>query len=120
MQNIKENLHKQQMPKIERFLLAENPILSDDPRAGLYIIHTRPPVMICEVFHFEPGEETRYINCKNQFNVGASVDYPGELICIGCLWMAPTDKSADDLAKIMRRMGDWYHAYLVWEDGRDY
>lgn len=54
--------------------------------------------------------------------MGASVDYPGELIFLGVIYVGDlpeaytAQETADKLAKLMSRMGDWYHAYLKWED----
>ena len=62
------------------------------------------------------------MECKGTFEVFASVDYPGELIVLGATrieairWSGTTQELADELAGIMRRMGDWYHAYLRYED----
>jgi hypothetical protein len=53
---------------------------------------------------------------KRKFDVGASVDYPNELICLGAISYDRSDN--DVLAKIMSRMGDWYHSYLKWEDNQ--
>lgn len=108
--------------KTAKFLIAENPIVDD---GRVFIIHTRSPVIIAEAFHFELDQEAEWMKCKSHFELGATVDYPGELIVLGARFMGPppyvwssyTDQElADRLAKIMRRMADWYYSYLEWED----
>lgn len=97
--------------KTPKFLIAENPLIDD---GRVFIIHARDPFIFAEVFHFNLDQEKEWMDCKRKFSVGSSVDYPGELICIGAIFIA-TD-SAEGLAGLMSRMGDWYHAYLKWED----
>lgn len=103
--------------KSAKFLIAENPIVDD---GRIFVIHMRDPVIIAEAFHFDEEQETEWMQQKSMFDVGASVDYPGELILLGAVFVAPMPGSeqyqADKLAKIMSRMGDWYHSYLKWED----
>lgn len=97
-----------------KFLIAENPMV-DDHR--VFIIHTRDPLIIAETFHFALAEEKKWQAYKAQYEVGVSVDYPGELICIGALKVLPSpDFNLKELPKVMSRMGDWYYAYLKFED----
>jgi len=105
-----------------KFLICENPFdeaSNKEPR--LFILHARHPLLLAEAFHFEgySGDEPDLMKCKGAFDVGASVDYPGEPVVLGCLWheaLTPKQESANELAYIMSRMGDWYYAYLDWED----
>lgn len=106
--------------KSAKFLIAENPIVKD---GRVFIVHMRDPVIIAEAFHFDIDHEDEWMKCKSNFPLGSSVDYPGELIFLGSVFCAPlppswvtTQAQADQLAKIMSRMGDWYHNYLKWED----
>jgi hypothetical protein len=104
--------------KAAKFLIAENPIVND---GRVFIIHFRDPVLIAEAFHFNLHQESEWMQCKSQFTFGSSVDYPGELIFLGGVFCAPLpwagpQEQADKLAKIMSRMGDWYHNYLKFED----
>jgi len=101
--------------KTSKFLIAENPLV-DDRR--VFVIHTREPVVLAEVFHFDMDQEASWLECKRRFTVGASVDYPNELICIGAVYISP-DAEAGDLPGLMSRMGDWYFSYLKWEDGHE-
>lgn len=104
--------------KASKFLIAENPIVND---GRVFIVHFRDPVIIAEAFHFDIDQESEWMKCKSQFSTLATVDYPGELIVLGVVFCAPLpwidpQTQADKLAKIMSRMGDWYHNYLRFED----
>lgn len=107
--------------KSAKFLIADNPLVND---GRTFIVHMREPVIIAEVFHFDLDQESEWMECKSHFTTGVSVEYPGELIFLGVVFMAPLpwadpQVQADNLAKIMSRMGDWYHNYLKWEDAQD-
>lgn len=82
----------------------------------LFVLHNRKPQILAEAFYFPTTDEDAWLACKRQFPIGASVDYPGELIVLGALWVLDEEPAADKLSKIMSRMGDWYRAYLEWED----
>lgn len=99
--------------KSAKFLIAENPIVND---SRIFVIHMRDPLIVAEAFHYGLDQEAQWMDCKRKFSTAASVDYPGELIVLGVVYCAPTELSADKLAKIMSRMGDWYYNYLRWED----
>lgn len=95
--------------KSSKFLIAENPVVDD---GRVFVIHLRDPVIIAEAFHFDLDQEREWMACKARFEIGATVDYPGELIVLGAVFAA----EGSGHEKIMRRMGDWYHNYLKWED----
>lgn len=100
-------------------MICENPLTND---GRVFILHSRNPVIIAEAFHLDPDDDKAAMEIKKNFETGASVDYPGEYIILGAVFIEPVmsadpQKSANDIAKIMSRMGDWYHAYLTWEDG---
>lgn len=95
--------------KSSKFLIAENPVVDD---GRVFIVHLRDPVIIAEAFHFDLDQEKEWMECKSRFQIGASVDYPGELIVLGAVFAA----EGSGHEKIMRRMGDWYYNYLKWED----
>lgn len=98
--------------KSSKFLIAENPVVDD---GRVFVIHMRDPVIITEAFHFALSQEREWLECKSKFEIGATVDYPGELIVLGAVFVAP----GEDYEKIMSRMGDWYHNYLKWEDDEE-
>lgn len=95
--------------KSSKFLIAENPVVDD---GRVFVVHLRDPVIIAEAFHFSVDDDAAWMHCKSRFQIGATVDYPGELIVLGAVFVAP----GKDYEKIMSRMGDWYHNYLKWED----
>ncbi|MBE7443056.1 MAG: hypothetical protein HS119_11440 [Flavobacteriales bacterium] len=99
------------MAKLPKFMICENPMIKEH---RIFICHTQTPFILAEAFHYDIDQEQEWLECKSIFSVGASVDYPGELICLGAVMFDSVD--ADTLAKIMSRMGDWYHSYLKWED----
>ena len=109
------------MDKAAKFLIAENPQVDD---GRVFIVHFRDPVIIAEAYHFEFDQEEEYMYYRSQFDFSATVDYPGELIVLGGVFFAPLpwkdqQEIADNLSKIMSRMGDWYHNYLKWEDNEN-
>ena len=103
-------------------MICENPIGKSPGR--IFILHSREPFILAEAFHFDEDEEEQWMQAKRACTTGASVDYPGELIFLGAVWMAAGNffegkqpqQVADELAQLMSRMGDWYHAYLKFED----
>lgn len=106
--------------KPPKFLLAKNPI-ADKSDGRIFILHTQTPKILAEVFHFDVGDEEHQMDCKRQFTIGSTLEYEDEYIVIGALWVESCELfSADRLAGLMRRMADWYEAYLIWEDSQDY
>lgn len=111
------------MTKTAKFLLCENPI-ADKSDGRIFILHNRTPILLAEVFHFDASDEMAQMDCKRNFSAYGALEYDSEYIVFGCLWMVPDDKfqkktaqqQADDIAAIMRRMADWYEAYITWED----
>jgi len=107
-----------------KFLIAENPMVDD---GRVFIVHTQSPLILAECFHC--GADGDYTadavnELKRRFEVGGGLEYsPSEYVVVGALWIEPhaTDnpqRDADKLAGIMRRMADWYEAYLIWEDAQ--
>lgn len=82
-------------------------------------MHTQTPVLIAEVFHFEAGDEKKQMECKQNFLTGSALEYGSEYIVFGAIWVEPHEVDVDKLAGLMRRMADWYEAYLIWEDSQD-
>lgn len=108
--------------KQSKFLLCENPIHEDGD--SLYILHTREPRLFAEVHHFDAGDEAGQMALKKQQSIYGALEYGEEYIIFVCLWVIgdmkyigkTAQEQADELAGIMRRMADWYKAYLIWED----
>lgn len=111
--------------KTAKFLLCENPI-ADKSDGRVFILHNRSPRLFAEVFSFHLADEKAQMDCKRQFTIGSSLEHNDEYYVFGCLWVMPEEKfttkniqeQADELAAIMRRMADWYEAYLNWEDNQ--
>ena len=95
-------------------MIANNPMVDD----RVFILHARFPKFIAEPLHFNLDQEKEWMQFKRESNLGASVDYPGKLIAIRVHWIEDNDQTAQRLAKLMSRMGDWYHAYLKFEDSQ--
>ena len=83
--------------------------------------------MLAEVFEFDAEDESGQMACKARFETGASLNHEhvnALYHVLGAHWVVLGDKLADKpvqeqqdkLAGVMRRMADWYEAYLKWED----
>lgn len=102
------------------FMLAENPITGKQ----LFIIHTGTPYVMAEVFHYDAEDNESIMDCQRNFTICGKTTYLDKTAIIGAVMMIPDDKflemstqeQADKLANLMRRMADWYYAYLKWED----
>lgn len=100
------------------FTIADNRAVN---RGRVFVIHLQEPVIIAQAFHFDSDQEEAWMSQKSQFTIGASVDFPGELIFLGAVYCAPLPRKefqqqADNLAHIMSKMGDWYYQYLIDKD----
>lgn len=107
--------------KIPKFIIGENPMVEN---SGVFIIHTREPIFITEIHEHESKEKQSAFHDqlikfqeenKVSILVGRDKDFiqPFTLVCVGYI---ATDKTADELAKIIRRMADWYQSYIKWEE----
>lgn len=113
--------------KTPAFLICENPILSEND-GRLFILHTRTPAMLVEIKHFEGLTDAEVAELtKIATPDGARLDYGNEVIFFLQQWIMPeleyaklsAQEQADKVSGIMRRMADWYKAYLIWEDSQD-
>lgn len=91
----------------------------------LYVIHLRDPLIAAQVFTFGPDEETERLELLRQPNINAyATTEVDALESVVLLAIFIASKTGDDqaiagkLAKIMRRMADWYRAYCLWEDSQ--
>lgn len=114
--------------KHPKFVIAENPMTERESHP-LYVIHLREPIIIAQVHHFDlcAGDQIEEVtealeSCKRQYSVGSYTEiYNTETAVLGAVHIAAPihgepQEVADKLAKIMRRMADWYRAYCIWED----
>jgi hypothetical protein len=114
--------------KAPKFLFCENPIATaSDGR--LFILHTQEPVILAELWHYEGLTDRELIEKQNQLGpTGAKLEYGDEVILFSSVMMfrgekfsqLPGQEQADKLAGVMRRMADWYKAYLIWEDNKNH
>lgn len=78
---------------------------------NIYVLHTRTPMILAQVHHFDPGaaERTKLVDMAGNITIGSIVEYPGENILLE--GMIHQEATAEKLAAVMRRMADWYYAY---------
>lgn len=90
------------MPKnkqlLPRFMVAENPMAEPDVE---YVIHTQEPRFIAKRVYDNPGTDFEIVVEIDNMNVFFKGD-------------------ALKMAGLMRRLGDWWVAYLKWEETQDY
>ncbi len=98
------------MIKPPTFLIAENPLVDDE---RIFVVHTRVPFVIAEAIHCI--NDSQAMGVKRTVNIGASLEYGDEYVVLAARVIAG-EVGADRLAKLMRRMADWYRAYLIYED----
>ena len=104
-------------------MLCENPIVND---GRVFVFHAREPMILAEVHHYEAFTDEELMDIERQITTPAwsRLDYPPETIYFFAVKFFPDERfikkdaqgPADELAGIMRRMADWYEAYLIWED----
>jgi hypothetical protein len=102
------------------FMIAENPMTGSQ----LFIIHTGSPYVMAEVHEFHSEDENEILKCQQQYSIGGKTTFETKTALIGAVMMVPDEKfssysaqeQADKLASLMRRMSDWYYAFLKWED----
>jgi hypothetical protein len=113
--------------KTAKFFICENPI-ADLSDGRLFILYNGKTKIFAEVFHFDANDEEAQMRLKSSIEIGATLEYKDEYIVFAALWVLPgkdlvnknPQQQADLLAGIMRRMADWYEAYLIWEDKQDF
>lgn len=100
--------------KLPKFLLCQNPI-AEKSVGRIFILHTREPVLLAEVFRFDSEDEIKQMECKKLYTVGASLDFPPDYFVFGAVWIEKilSEKDSEGLPGLMRRMADWYEAYLI-------
>lgn len=102
------------------FMLAENPMTGKQ----LFIIHTGTPYVMAEVHSFHTADEKGIMDCQRNYTIAGKTTFETHTAVIGAVMMVPDEKfgklplqeQADKLANLMRRMADWFYAYLKWKD----
>ena len=73
-----------------------------------FLLHTQFPKFLA-IVHNEFENEEEEMNCKRNYPVGASVEIDGQTEVIGVIqWYDGPNGNADEIAKLMSAMGDWY------------
>lgn len=99
------------------FIVGDNPL--DRSPGRIFITHTREPMFVAEVFHFDIMDEESQMEAKQTFTIASSLEYHDEYIVIGVREMIATKKhSANQLAKLISRTGDWYYELISFEDNK--
>jgi hypothetical protein len=107
--------------KTPAFLLCETPI-ADKSDGRTFILHNREPRLLAEVHHFEGITDSQKMAIQKKITIGSRLDYGTETIYFEPNWIdqltvtGASQEQVDRLASLMRRMADWYKAYLIWED----
>lgn len=102
---------------MDRFLLAENPMIDAD-KHRVFIFHTQQPSMLIEVHHeaYAVGDGKMFLT-GNYKNIDGTIEtitlgVSALLICDVEL----TDKIKERVNKVLSKAWHWYIAYLEWED----
>jgi len=103
--------------KLSKFMIAENPITS----SGEFILHTRKPALLMQVIDITNWSDDDRVHNMKDFNVYGLTEVNGMnfLIVPAILFDSPVvnnQADADKLAKLFKRAGDWWHAYIKFED----
>lgn len=100
--------------KPPRFIIGDNPLVDSE---RIFITHTREPMFIAEVFHFDIMDEESQLEAKRAFAIASSLEYEDEYIVIGVRQIITNKEyTVDQLARLMSRTGDWYFSLLKFED----
>lgn len=110
------------MKKIDApaFMIAQNPITSNK----IFIVHNGTPFVMAEVNDFYSSDVASITGCQMTIKVGSKTVFGEETYLLDAVMILPDEKfdaldeqkKADKLASLMRRMADWYHAYLKWQE----
>jgi len=98
-------------------MIAENPMAN----SGEWVLHTRKPAMLLRVIDITDWSDADRIENMKQFNVYSLTEVNGLhfLLVPGILFHEielKTQRDADQLAGLMRRAADWWHAYIKFEE----
>lgn len=112
------------MIKRPGIVICENPMLEDGEDPRLFLLYDRKIKVYAEVYHFDIADEPAQMELKRSLDVYGTTEVDDEYFIIAPVWVIPDEKftqaedqkQVDTLARIMRRMADWYHAYVVWEN----
>jgi len=103
---------------ISKFLVAENTMLSDD----VFIVHTRKPRFIAKVMEFENRDEIDvYKKVFDSESLEKAISYSEKehnsthylFVPYEYLDDLSDETQREDISKVLKRMADWYRAYLI-------
>lgn len=85
-----------------------------------FVVHTRYPAWLAEVFKFDTQPEAIAFEgecIQNEINIGGRTYHDGKTYVLAVIaefeqYQGTTQKDANKLARIARRMADWY-LYVV-------
>jgi hypothetical protein len=116
----------EKMANFPKFLFCENPILNERHDARSFILHLQPPVLVAEIFNYENLSDSEILEIQKKIQAGSRLDYGFETFFFVLIYIDPSyfEKNdpqycADNIAGILRRMADWFEAYLNWEDSQN-
>lgn len=93
-------------------MVSENPMADEKFGHRVFVIHTRGPLIIAQAHHIPVGEPYELPL------TGAKTQHEDEEIVLSPVQVIFEESKQVSYEKIMRRMADWYKAYLEWEDSR--
>lgn len=100
------------MSKLPKFLFCNNIMASE----RIFILHTQKPVLLVEIFEFD--NESDWMEFQKHIPIGARTQVDDKYYVLEHIWEEDdndprfTQEYCDKIAKIMSRMGDWWHAYV--------
>ena len=105
--------------KIEKFLLAENEMMRNDPRRGEYILHTRHPAMLIQI-HNTTDPLTSSVTLSSDDIGNLRIEYVNtdgiiEEIFLRIIFLYE-DSPKEKIINVLKRAADWYLNYLQWQD----
>jgi hypothetical protein len=114
---------KNSIAKPPAFMIAENPILSSED-GRLFVMHTRSPQLLAELFEYKREDEAGVSECMNGFTWSNTLNYGNDVIVFGLCYLTadadfnnkPDEIQKEKIEAVMRRMIDWYKACLIWQD----
>ncbi|MCW0484084.1 hypothetical protein [Gaoshiqia sediminis] len=100
---------------MDRFLLAENPINTDDV-IKQYIIHTIKPKCIIEAVNASDDSDVVSSGFPHQIFEFINSDGVPEIWAL-IVRDVYDHSSSDEIEKLLSRAWRWFRAYMEWEDG---
>lgn len=99
---------------MDRFLLAENPMIEPD-KHRLYIFHTQHPPMLIRVAHeaVVSNEDKRMVFIGNNHNSDGLIETIS--LTIDALLICEPSVGEERIQNVLNKAWHWYVAYLKWD-----